>query len=107
MSFGSYPALADTALDDIYHVHGAAATHYDQGEVPHTATACTVVFQFFVGALDNRENAIIRVRISDIALVETGNYFILDGDTERWNVNDVRDIPGQFECRVIKTKPRG
>lgn len=64
------------------------------------------VYRFFVGALDNRENALIIVSPDDVASPNEGDYLVISGESVRWYVNDVRERSDLFELRVIRTKDR-
>lgn len=64
------------------------------------------IFRFFVGALDNRENALIIVSADDVSAPNEGDYLVISGETSRWYVNDVRERSDLFELRVIRTKDR-
>lgn len=65
-----------------------------------------VVFRFFVGALDNRENALIVLSPDDVSNPNEGDFLVISGESVRWYVNDVRERSDLFELRVIRTKDR-
>lgn len=109
MTWGRYDTLAAKGRDLLLH-HGsdggAAGTAATYTTAEGVSSSVQVIFTFFVGALDNREQALIKVRSSDVSSPQSGDYVVLDGETTQWVVNDVRDQPSIFELRCIATKVR-
>ncbi len=70
--------------------------------------AVTVIFNEFVGAIDDRRRAIFTVAAADFATPpDRGDYFVLAGETDRWTVLDVRDDKaGGIELRCDGTLGR-
>lgn len=67
-----------------------------------------VIFNEFVGAIDDRRRAIFTVAAADFATPpDRGDYFVLEGETSRWTVMDVRDDQaGGIELRCDGTLRR-
>lgn len=64
------------------------------------------IFRYFVGNLDDLENALLIVSNADISNPNEGDYYVIDGDSARWYVLDVRERDDLFELRVARTKDR-
>lgn len=109
MTWGRYDSLAAKGRDLLMHngadgtATGTAAT-YTPAE--GSAFSVNVIFTYFVGALDVREQALIKVRASDVSAPNRGDYIVLDGDSTQWVVNDVREQPSIFELRCVATLER-
>lgn len=67
-----------------------------------------VIFNEFVGAIDDRRRAIFTVAAADFSPPpDRGDYFVLTGETDRWTVTDVRDDKaGGIELRCDGTLGR-
>lgn len=95
--------FGSTPLDLVHEWFGESVT-YTTAE--GTASTVTLFFKFFVGALDNRENAVVEVKADEVANPNEGDFFVRSGETARWYVNDVRERANYFQLRVIRTKDR-
>lgn len=67
-----------------------------------------VIFNEFVGAIDDRRRAIFTVAAADFSIPpDRGDFFVLEGETSRWTVLDVRDDQaGGIELRCDGTLRR-
>ena len=95
------------ALDALKGALGEAATLYHaDGEA---SQAITVIFNEFVGFVDNRRRAVFTLYGADVTgdPVDRTDYFILSGETDRWTIVDVRDDKsGGIEVRADGTLTR-
>lgn len=82
----------------------ATLTHVDD----QSTETVTVIFNEFVGAIDDRRRAIFTLAGGDVATtIQRGDYFVLSGETTRWTVTDVRDDKsGGLEIRCDGTLER-
>lgn len=72
--------------------------------VAGVTSTVVVVFNEFVGAIDNKQRAIFTVSSEAVAAPQRGDSFVLDGETQRWDVVDVRaSRAGEFELRCDAT----
>jgi hypothetical protein len=65
--------------------------------------AITVIFNEFVGFVDDRRRAVFTIYGADNTgdPLDRGDYFVLDGETDRWTIVDVRDDKsGGIEVRA-------
>jgi hypothetical protein len=68
------------------------------------SSTVTVIFNEFVGFIDNKQRAIITVAAADVPAPTRGDSFVIAGETQRWDVIDVRNAKaGEFEIRVDAT----
>lgn len=102
----TFDNLSAKAIDALTRVMGSAATF------TFAATAASetvsVIFNEFVGAVDARRRAIYTIAATGISAAPSrGDYFVLDGETDRWVVVDVRDSKaGDYELRCDGTLER-
>ena len=89
---------------DLVHEWFSESVTYTTAE--GTESTVSLFFKFFVGALDNRENAVVEVKADEVANPNEGDFFVRSGETARWYVNDVRERANYFQLRVIRTKER-
>jgi hypothetical protein len=101
-----FETISQRAMGAIQRPLGESATftHVATG----TSLTVTVVFNEFVGAIDDRRRAIFTVATADFATSpDRGDYFVLSGATDRWTVLDVRDDQaGGMELRCDGTLGR-
>lgn len=71
-----------------------------------TTANVPITFVFFVGALDENENALVQISSADVSAPVEGDQILRSGESTRWIVNDVREQPGIFELRVVRRKDR-
>lgn len=67
-----------------------------------TTISVTICYLEFVGAVDDNRRAIFTVATADFngTIPDRGDYFVLDNETDRWTVIDVRDDKaGSIELR--------
>lgn len=89
------------AFDVLKDVEGEAATlYYGDGSGNQ---AITVIFNEFVGFVDDRRRAIFTFYGVDVTGVAANrnDYFVLAGETDQWSIVDVRDDKaGGIEVRA-------
>ena len=88
------------ALDSLNRVMGESTTFTYAAE--ETTQSITVVFNEFVGFVDNYRRAIFTARTDAFSTREPvrGDHFVLAGETARWKIVDVRnDQSGGVELR--------
>ena len=61
----------------------------------------SVVFNEMVGFVDDQRRAVFTFDADDTTTeIQRGDYFVLDGETDRWNAVDIRiDKAGAVEVR--------
>lgn len=101
-----FETLTGRAMGALQRAMAASATF----TVARTGATSTVlvIFNEFVGAIDDRRRAIFTVASADFTTPpDRGDHFVLDGDTARWTVIDVRDDQaGGVELRCDGTLRR-
>jgi len=66
-----------------------------------------VIFNEQVGAVDARRRSVFTFDRDDIPLPVRGDHFVIDGESDRWTVVDVRDDrSGGIETRCDGTLER-
>ena len=82
----------------------ATLTHVVDG----TTENFLVMFNEQVGFVDDRRRAVFTFDADDVLVaVDRGDFFVLDGDTERWYAVDIRDDKaGGIEIRCDATLER-
>ncbi|MCO5167875.1 MAG: hypothetical protein M9894_16145 [Planctomycetes bacterium] len=96
-----FDLLSGRAFDATAHVMGFAAeyVHADTGE----AKQLRVLPDEFVGAIDDNRRALFTVRDTDFPAEKParGDWFVLEGKTERWYVVNLRQsLAGDWELRT-------
>lgn len=94
-----FETISRYAMGALQRPLGETATYtYAASQVTQTVV---VIFNEFVGAVDDRSRAIFTVSAADFAPPpDRGDYFVLTGETSRWTVIDVRnDQAGGIELR--------
>lgn len=83
----------------------AAVLHRADGSA---TISLNVVFNEQVGFVDDRRRGVFFIDSDDVSdSLNRGDYFILDGETDRFTVVDVRDSKdGAMECRCDGTLTR-
>lgn len=101
-----FETLTNRALGALQRSMGTPAT-FTYAADGSTATI-TVIFNEFVGAIDDRRRGIFTVAAADFTTPpDRGDHFVLEGDTDRWTVLDVRDDQaGGIELRCDGTLAR-
>jgi len=95
------------AMDTLKRVLGEAATIYRADG--SASQAITAAFNEQVGAVDARRRAVFTFKKADVtgAEIQRGDWFVLEGQTDRWYVIDVRDDQsGGIEVRCDGTLER-
>src|SRR5688572_21554406 len=102
----TFETLSNRAIDALARTLGEPATftHVAMG----VSESITVIFNEFVGAIDDRRRAIFTLQATELATPpDRGDYFVLSGETDRWTVLDVRDSKaGDYEIRADGTLGR-
>ena len=107
---GRFDDLFDNAYDVLNSVEGEDASFY-YATAPSTAYSVTPIFNEQVGAIDGYRRAVFTVDADGAPFATTspqrGDFFVLDGETDRWVVVDVRDDKaGAIELRCDGTLER-
>jgi len=96
----------DNAMDVLKGRLGVTAI-YTKPETGVVITDATVIFNEQVGFVDARRRAVFTFDRDDIGSATRGDYFVIDGETDRWTVVDVRDDrAGGIEVRCDGTLER-
>lgn len=95
--------FGSTPLDLVHEWFGETVTYVT---AEGASSSPTLFFKFYVGALDNRESAVVEVKADEVANPNEGDYFTRSGESVRWYVNDVRERANYFQLRCIRTKER-
>ena len=97
----AFERMMSHAFDVLKGVEGEAATlYYGDGS---GSQAITVIFNEFVGFVDDRRRSVWTFKGVDVTGVsaDRGDYFVLDGETDQWEIVDVRDDKaGGIEVRA-------
>jgi hypothetical protein len=97
-----FETLMGHAFDSLMGAEGEAATLYRAAGTP-ASQEITVIFNEFVGFVDDRRRAVFTLRGADLTggAVNRSDYFVLDGETDQWSIVDVRDDKaGGIEVRA-------
>ena len=95
----------DLAMDVLKDVLATDAT-YTVASTQVTTTK-QVIFNEQVGFVDNRRRAVFTFDRDDVSAPVRGDYFVIDGETDRWTIVDVRDDrAGGIEVRCDGTMER-
>lgn len=95
-----FETIMGHAFDPLKSVEAELATLY---KPDGTSQALYVIFNEFVGFVDDRRRAVWTWKAADVTIgtVDRGWYFVLDGETDQWSVVDVRDDKaGGIEARA-------
>lgn len=96
----------DMAFDALADIEAVTADFYT-AVASSTSTSVQVIFNEQAGFVDGFRRAIFTVDRDVIANPLRGDFFILDGETDRWTIVDVRnDQAGAFELRCDGTLER-
>ena len=94
----TFEDMFDMAFDVLADVEGITATftHVASG----VSYSVAVIFNEFVGAIDDFGRAIFTAEDSFSSAPVRGDHFVLAGETKRWYLTDVRDDKsGGYELR--------